>query len=76
MKHVAIEAHDNKVSSKFNWIRAAVLGANDGIVSVAGLVVGAAGATTNQATIFTAGIAGLVERTRRISTNLSRKRTN
>ena len=60
MKHVAIEAHDNKVSSKFNWIRATVLGANDGIVSVAGLVVGVAGATTNQATIFTAGIAGLV----------------
>ena len=60
MKHAAIEAHDNKVSSKLNWIRAAVLGANDGIVSVAGLVVGVAGATTNKTTIFTAGIAGLV----------------
>ena len=60
MKHVAIEAHDNKVSSKLNWIRAAVLGANDGIVSVAGLVVGVAVATSNRSTIFTAGIAGLV----------------
>lgn len=47
-------------SSKLNWIRAAVLGANDGIVSVAGLVVGVAGATTSQSTIFTAGLAGLV----------------
>lgn len=47
-------------SSKLNWIRAAVLGANDGIVSVAGLVVGVAGATTSQGILFTAGIAGLV----------------
>jgi len=43
-----------------NWLRAGVLGANDGIVSVAGLVVGVAGATTNRSTLFTAGIAGLV----------------
>lgn len=48
------------LSSKLNWIRAAVLGANDGIVSVAGLVVGVAGATTSQPTILTAGLAGLV----------------
>lgn len=47
-------------NSKLNWIRAAVLGANDGIVSVAGLVVGVAGATTNKPALFTAGIAGLV----------------
>ena len=43
-----------------NWLRAAVLGANDGIVSVAGLVVGVAGATQSRAVIFTAGIAGLI----------------
>jgi len=43
-----------------NWLRAAVLGANDGIVSVAGLVVGVAGATGSRAVIFTAGIAGLI----------------
>ncbi len=54
------EFHDASVNAKLNWIRAAVLGANDGIVSVAGLVVGVAGATTNQSAIFTAGIAGLV----------------
>ena len=37
-----------------------MLGANDGIVSVAGLVLGVAGATTSRTAIFTAGMAGLV----------------
>jgi VIT1/CCC1 family predicted Fe2+/Mn2+ transporter len=46
--------------AKLNWLRAGVLGANDGIVSIAGLVVGVAGATTSNAIIATAGIAGLV----------------
>ncbi len=46
--------------AKLNWLRAAVLGANDGIVSVAGLVLGVAGATTSKSIIFTAGLAGLV----------------
>ncbi len=45
---------------KTNSLRAAVLGANDGIVSVAGIVVGVAGATSSNVAIFTAGIAGLV----------------
>jgi VIT1/CCC1 family predicted Fe2+/Mn2+ transporter len=43
-----------------NRLRAAVLGANDGIVSVASIVLGVAGATSNKGTIFTAGLAGLV----------------
>ena len=43
-----------------NWLRASVLGANDGIVSVAGLVVGVAGATESRSLIFTAGLAGLI----------------
>jgi VIT1/CCC1 family predicted Fe2+/Mn2+ transporter len=43
-----------------NWLRAGVLGANDGIVSTAGLVVGVAAATTVSSVIFTAGSAGLV----------------
>jgi vacuolar iron transporter family protein len=60
MTKVETEPHDQAINSKLNWIRAAVLGANDGIVSVAGLVVGVAGATTNKGAIFTAGIAGLV----------------
>jgi VIT1/CCC1 family predicted Fe2+/Mn2+ transporter len=47
-------------NARLNWLRAAVLGANDGIVSVASIVLGVAGATSNKGTIFTAGLAGLV----------------
>jgi VIT1/CCC1 family predicted Fe2+/Mn2+ transporter len=43
-----------------NWLRAGVLGANDGIVSTAGLVIGVAGATVARGPILTAGVAGLV----------------
>ncbi|WP_107654533.1 VIT1/CCC1 transporter family protein [Nocardia suismassiliense] len=53
------EPHTEGLASKLNWLRAGVLGANDGIVSTAGLVVGVAAATTDTGTIFTAGIAGL-----------------
>lgn len=42
-----------------NWLRAAVLGANDGIVSTAGLVIGVAAATTDEKAILVAGVAGL-----------------
>lgn len=48
------------MSSKLNWLRAGVLGANDGIVSTAGIVVGVAAATALRAPILTAGSAGLV----------------
>lgn len=54
------EPHEGSVASKLNWLRAGVLGANDGIVSTAGIVVGVAAATAERAPIFTAGIAGLV----------------
>ncbi|CAN5249896.1 VIT family protein [soil metagenome] len=54
------EAHDTHMSSRLNWLRAGVLGANDGIVSTAGIVVGVAGATSDRGAIFTAGLAGLV----------------
>ncbi|MDQ6715199.1 MAG: VIT family protein [Actinomycetota bacterium] len=54
------EPHDNDSSTRLNWLRAAVLGANDGIVSTAGVIVGVAGATTDQAPILTAGVAALV----------------
>lgn len=54
------EPHGAGLGQRLNWLRAGVLGANDGIVSVAALVVGVAGATTNTAALFTAGIAGLV----------------
>jgi vacuolar iron transporter family protein len=48
------------MGARLNWLRAGVLGANDGIVSTAGLVVGVAAATSSRSTILTAGIAGLV----------------
>src|SRR5581483_3049928 len=54
------EAHTGGLAARLNWLRAGVLGANDGIVSVAGLVVGVAGATVARGPIFTAGLAGLV----------------
>lgn len=54
------EPHDGAISGRLNWLRAGVLGANDGIVSVAALVVGVAGATTATAPILTAGVAGVV----------------
>lgn len=45
---------------KLNWLRAGVLGANDGIVSTAGIVMGVAGATVESGPILIAGIAALV----------------
>lgn len=54
------EPHIGNTGSKLNWLRASVLGANDGIVSTAGLIVGVAGATDSIQIIFTAGMAGIV----------------
>jgi VIT1/CCC1 family predicted Fe2+/Mn2+ transporter len=54
------EPHAGGLSGRLSWLRAGVLGANDGIVSTAGLVVGVAGATLASGPIATAGIAGLV----------------
>ncbi len=53
------EPHSGGLAARLNWLRAGVLGANDGIVSTAGLVVGVAAATTARSPIITAGIAGL-----------------
>jgi VIT1/CCC1 family predicted Fe2+/Mn2+ transporter len=53
------ETHDVKLAARLNRLRAAVLGANDGIVSEAGLVIGVAGASTARAPLITAGVAGL-----------------
>ncbi|NUP26374.1 MAG: VIT family protein [Nocardia sp.] len=47
------------LAAKLNWLRAGVLGANDGIVSTAGLVVGVAAASSDTDAILTAGIAGI-----------------
>jgi VIT1/CCC1 family predicted Fe2+/Mn2+ transporter len=54
------EPHREGVAQRLNWLRAGVLGANDGIVSVAAVVVGVAGATTSVPAILTAGLAALV----------------
>ncbi|MFF6998722.1 VIT family protein [Streptomyces sp. NPDC008313] len=54
------ESHGGALGSRLNWLRAAVLGANDGIVSTAGLVVGVAGATDDRSALLTAGLAGLL----------------
>lgn len=47
-------------SERIGWLRAAVLGANDGIVSTASLVVGVAAASSSRHEILVAGVAGLV----------------
>jgi vacuolar iron transporter family protein len=54
------EPHSGGLANRLNWLRAGVLGANDGIVSVAAIAVGVAGATPQLAPILTASIAGLV----------------
>lgn len=48
------------LDTRLNWLRAGVLGANDGIISIAGLVIGVAGATADSSDIIMAGLAGLV----------------
>ena len=55
---------DNYLDSHFihrsNWLRAAVLGANDGIISISSLAIGVAAASTTRAPILLATVAGLV----------------
>jgi VIT1/CCC1 family predicted Fe2+/Mn2+ transporter len=53
------EPHEGGLNNRLNWLRAGVLGANDGIVSTAGIVMGVAGATSDRGTILVAGVAGL-----------------
>ena len=52
-----IERH---LVARIGWLRAAVLGANDGIVSTASLIVGVAAAGTERQAVLVAGLAGLV----------------
>jgi vacuolar iron transporter family protein len=56
----ADEPHSGGLANRLNWLRAGVLGANDGIVSVAAIVVGVAGATRSLGPIVAASVAGLV----------------
>ena len=55
--HLHPESH---LVSRIGWLRAAVLGANDGIVSTASLIVGVAAAAVTQNEVLIAGVAGLV----------------
>lgn len=55
-----LDAHALNVGGKLNWLRASVLGANDGIVSISALVVGVAGASNSSGFILTAGVAGVL----------------
>lgn len=57
MRHGHIESHN---AEKIGWLRAAVLGANDGTISVASLVVGVAASGAQQSSILLTGVAGLV----------------
>jgi len=52
--------HEHHRSHRTGWLRAAVLGANDGIVSTASLIIGVAAANAAQPQILIAGLAGLV----------------
>jgi VIT1/CCC1 family predicted Fe2+/Mn2+ transporter len=54
------EPHGDASASKLNWLRAGVLGANDGIVSLAALLVGVAGASSDAHALLIAGIAGIL----------------
>jgi VIT1/CCC1 family predicted Fe2+/Mn2+ transporter len=59
---VSASAHvlEQHKSHRIPWLRAAVLGANDGIVSVASLVIGVAAANSSRSVVVTAGVAGLI----------------
>lgn len=48
------------MASRLNWLRAGILGANDGIMSTSGLLMGVAGATNDATTIFFTGVAAVV----------------
>lgn len=54
------EAQAIRIADKLNWLRAAVMGANDGIISTAAMVIGVAGAAVSDAALLAAGIAAVV----------------
>ncbi len=53
-------SRERHLSHRTGWLRAAVLGADDGVISVAAIIVGVAAAGSSRSAILTAGIAGLV----------------
>ncbi len=52
--------NETHLAARIGWLRAAVLGANDGIISTASLIVGVAAATPDRTAMLIAGVAGLV----------------
>jgi VIT1/CCC1 family predicted Fe2+/Mn2+ transporter len=54
------EFQKGSMAAKLNWLRAGVLGANDGIMSTSGLILGVAATTTESAPILIAGVAAVV----------------
>jgi VIT1/CCC1 family predicted Fe2+/Mn2+ transporter len=59
MKHIDPHPEEMHKSHRAGWLRAAVLGVNDGVVSTASLMLGIAAASASKAAVLTAGIAGL-----------------
>jgi VIT1/CCC1 family predicted Fe2+/Mn2+ transporter len=59
MSQASAHPDDPHYVARSGWLRAAVLGANDGVVSVSSLIVGVAAANSNPSTVVIAGIAGL-----------------
>jgi len=55
-----MEHDEHHRTERIGWLRATILGANDGIVSTAGLIVGVAAADASRSAVLTAGAAGLV----------------
>lgn len=55
-----IQHRENHLMERIGWLRAAVLGANDGILSTASLIVGVAASSATASSILVAGVAGLV----------------
>ena len=51
---------ENHLVARIGWLRAAVLGANDGIISTASLILGVASAAASQSDVLLTGVAGLV----------------
>jgi VIT1/CCC1 family predicted Fe2+/Mn2+ transporter len=56
----SVHHKENHLVDRIGWLRAAVLGANDGIISTASLIVGVAAAAAKQNDVLIAGVAGLV----------------
>lgn len=59
MHQASAHPDDPHYVTRSGWLRAAVLGANDGVVSISSLIVGVAAADPNPSAVFIAGIAGL-----------------